>query len=384
MSIEQQQLELKAQGNQALSNGKVDEALELFTRAIDLGGSDAAARAILYSNRAACQMKLGDFSQALADAETCIRLDSDYPKGWSRKASALFSLNRLKEAKACFEAAATKAKTESDANSYREWANKCEEKLPSNYARAYPTASTASSVAVLPVPVLLLRVGSLLASLYWMFTLETQAYQAAMYLILASVLVQVLQQCGRPKPSTAYLESLVRCDVKPSFYLVLTFASMAPSFPAVASVQLYDLMSFAKSMNVLMGRFPALALPLQTAVFDSPRLERVLGVDNWRALSTQDRFAKVDAKLDVLATRFQLSTLITLLFQLLTPSASPVSIILYVQVLKLRFLSHEQTKLQVGLADQYVGAFSQRHALLNRAYTTLRRGVVYVLKPREQ
>ncbi|KAH9255772.1 hypothetical protein BASA81_006166 [Batrachochytrium salamandrivorans] len=379
-SIEQQQLELKTLGNQALSNGKAAEALEFFTQAIDLGGSDAASRAILYSNRAACQMKLGDFSQALSDAETCIRLDSDFPKGWSRKASALFSLGQLKEAKACFEAAATKAKTDSDAKSYREWAAKCEERLPANYTRAYPSTS---SVSMLPMPVLLLRLFSLLASFYWMFTQDTQAYQVSMYLLLASVVAQVFQQCGRPKLSTAYLETIVRCEVKPSFYLVLTFASMAANLPAVASVQLYDLMSFAKSLNVIMARFPP-ASRLQTMVFDSPQLERVLGVDNWRALSTQDRFAKVDDKLNVIATRFQLSVLLTLVFQLLTPAASPVSLILYVQVLKLRFLSHEQTKLQVSWADQYVGAFSQRHPLLNKVYTTIRRGVVYVLKPREQ
>ena len=51
-----------------------------------------------YSNRAACQLKLGDHESALSDAEACVELDAVHVKGLFRKGMALHALKRYREA----------------------------------------------------------------------------------------------------------------------------------------------------------------------------------------------------------------------------------------------------------------------------------------------
>ena len=51
-----------------------------------------------YSNRAACQLKLGDHESALADAEACVALDGSHVKGLFRQGMALHAMGRSREA----------------------------------------------------------------------------------------------------------------------------------------------------------------------------------------------------------------------------------------------------------------------------------------------
>ena len=68
--------ELKKKGNEALKKGDVDEAIKLYTEAIQLDPSNH----VLYSNRCAAYMKQEKFSQALEDAEATIKVKPDWAK----------------------------------------------------------------------------------------------------------------------------------------------------------------------------------------------------------------------------------------------------------------------------------------------------------------
>jgi hypothetical protein len=50
------------------------------------------ANATLYSNRSFCHQKIGGARDALVDANACISLQPDWPKGYYRKGAALMSL----------------------------------------------------------------------------------------------------------------------------------------------------------------------------------------------------------------------------------------------------------------------------------------------------
>ena len=68
--------ELKNSGNEALKNGRIDEAVNLYTQAIELDKENH----VLYSNRSAAYCKGGQFEKALNDAETTIDLKPDWAK----------------------------------------------------------------------------------------------------------------------------------------------------------------------------------------------------------------------------------------------------------------------------------------------------------------
>ncbi|CDJ49419.1 Hsc70/Hsp90-organizing protein, putative [Eimeria brunetti] len=97
-SAEQAQEE-KAKGNAAFQKGDFDSAVKHFTKAIELSPSDH----VLYSNRSGAYASLKDYEKALKDAETCVKLKPDWPKGYSRKGLAEFNLGRLREAAASYE-----------------------------------------------------------------------------------------------------------------------------------------------------------------------------------------------------------------------------------------------------------------------------------------
>ena len=91
--------EFKALGNAALQAGKLTEAIENYTKAIDADGTNH----VYYSNRSAAFLKKGDANNALEDANSTIAINPDFSKGYSRKGAALHSLKRYNDAIAAFD-----------------------------------------------------------------------------------------------------------------------------------------------------------------------------------------------------------------------------------------------------------------------------------------
>ena len=77
----------KEKGNKACKHKKYQEAVELYTKALDLYES-----AIYYTNRSFAKLKLGNPQDALNDANRAIKLDKDYTKSYNRRADAYFAL----------------------------------------------------------------------------------------------------------------------------------------------------------------------------------------------------------------------------------------------------------------------------------------------------
>ncbi|KAK9770499.1 putative STI1 domain-containing protein [Seiridium cardinale] len=77
--------ELKALGNKAIAEKKFDEAIDAFSKAIEIDGSNH----VLYSNRSAAYASKKDWTNALKDAEKTTEVKPDWPRGWGRKGAAL-------------------------------------------------------------------------------------------------------------------------------------------------------------------------------------------------------------------------------------------------------------------------------------------------------
>ena len=86
------------QGNARFKEANYQQAAVLYTEAISLDDSQHA----LYSNRAACFLKLSRYAQAREDAEACVRLAPEFAKGHFRLALALQAEDKFPEACAAF------------------------------------------------------------------------------------------------------------------------------------------------------------------------------------------------------------------------------------------------------------------------------------------
>ena len=86
----------RTQGNEAFKLGDFQQAAVFYTEALVLDDKDPA----LFSNRAACFLKLGQAYRALSDAERCVALDPAAVKGHFRRGVALMALDRPEEAAA--------------------------------------------------------------------------------------------------------------------------------------------------------------------------------------------------------------------------------------------------------------------------------------------
>lgn len=85
---------MKNEGNLALKNGNFEEAIKLYTSAINKDEKNP----VLYSNRSAAYSNIGNYAQALADSEKVIILNPTWFKGYLRKAEVLRLSERFDEA----------------------------------------------------------------------------------------------------------------------------------------------------------------------------------------------------------------------------------------------------------------------------------------------
>ncbi|EGR31769.1 stress-induced protein sti1 family protein, putative, partial [Ichthyophthirius multifiliis] len=93
MSLDQA-TEYKNQGNKAFQENRFEEAVDLFTKAIQINPNDH----VYYSNRSGAYASKGDLEKALEDANKCIQLKPDWAKGYQRKGHAEYELGKLEDA----------------------------------------------------------------------------------------------------------------------------------------------------------------------------------------------------------------------------------------------------------------------------------------------
>ena len=81
---------LKTQGNDLLKAKKYNEALDLYSQAVETVSKGPNSH-IYYSNRAAAYTYLKNYDSAISDCKKAIKLDPTYVKAYSRAGSAYFT-----------------------------------------------------------------------------------------------------------------------------------------------------------------------------------------------------------------------------------------------------------------------------------------------------
>lgn len=120
---------LKNEGNDFMKSERHREALDKYTRAIELDPSNP----VYFCNRAAAHFKLGEHEAAVADCTAALGLQPDYGKAHSRLGLALTALERHREARAAYARA---AQLEPENESYRQNLLLADEQLAQRGERA--------------------------------------------------------------------------------------------------------------------------------------------------------------------------------------------------------------------------------------------------------
>lgn len=97
-SPENLSLKLKEQGNKELGDGHFENAVRLYSEGLE----HTPTNAILLSNRAFAYIKLESYGLAIQDATDSIKADPNYVKGYYRRGTAQFALNKVKAARKDF------------------------------------------------------------------------------------------------------------------------------------------------------------------------------------------------------------------------------------------------------------------------------------------
>ncbi|KAK6455868.1 Ppt1 serine/threonine phosphatase [Scheffersomyces xylosifermentans] len=98
-SNKEEAIKLKDQGNAFLKDHKFDEAVEAYTKAIELDGTNA----VFYSNRAQVHIKMENYGLAIIDCDKALEVDPNMVKAYYRKGVSQMAILKHKEAQANFK-----------------------------------------------------------------------------------------------------------------------------------------------------------------------------------------------------------------------------------------------------------------------------------------
>ncbi|CAB3385293.1 Hypothetical predicted protein [Cloeon dipterum] len=96
--------QLKDEGNQLYNSGKLVEAAEKYTSALEVDALNCVTNSKLFCNRAAVSAKLNQFQEVIDDCNRALKLDPQYQKALLRRAIAYSELKNYEEAVKDYEA----------------------------------------------------------------------------------------------------------------------------------------------------------------------------------------------------------------------------------------------------------------------------------------
>eukprot|EP00252_Welwitschia_mirabilis_P010559 TRINITY_DN23868_c0_g1_i1.p1 TRINITY_DN23868_c0_g1~~TRINITY_DN23868_c0_g1_i1.p1 ORF type:complete len:487 (+),score=106.41 TRINITY_DN23868_c0_g1_i1:377-1837(+) len=93
-SVTEEAEQIKAEANSAFQAHKYFQAIDLYSRAIELNSQNA----VYWANRAFAHTRLEEYGSAIYDASRAIEIDPSYTKGYYRRGAAYLAMGKFKEA----------------------------------------------------------------------------------------------------------------------------------------------------------------------------------------------------------------------------------------------------------------------------------------------
>lgn len=343
----------KSRGNRAFAAGLFSDAVACFSEALAVAPSDSNAH-VFYSNRSAAQLKLNKANEALNDADQCIALQPTWTKGYSRRGAALYALGRYTDAYRAYKDGLSQ---DASNTGLLEGLRAVEAKLVT------PGATTSSSSTSTPHATTTLTTflfGSkhnmfqlyqfLLRSLlllcfgnFWVPTLlsSSVAYANFFKLSLVNHASFLAFTHGIPKWSASYAQRLLLDPAAQLFFFCLVFWVSEPHGLAMMPVFLLEIVHYFAYLNSLMqvlGLSDSSVVKIVTSKALVPLTALVISDPSFPALSTRAKWAKLYTRVPQIAANIDVAIGFALLFEMLTPSRNFLLLVLYWQVLRVRYM----------------------------------------------
>ncbi|KAK9076316.1 hypothetical protein SSX86_004650 [Deinandra increscens subsp. villosa] len=132
--------EIKRQANEAFKANKFSQAIDLYTKAIELNGENA----VYWANRAFSHAKLEEYGSAIQDASKAVEIDPKYSKGYYRRGAAYLAMGKFKEALKDFQQVKRLCPNDPDASKKLKECEKAVMKLKFEEAISVPTSEQRS------------------------------------------------------------------------------------------------------------------------------------------------------------------------------------------------------------------------------------------------
>jgi hypothetical protein len=362
----------KDRGNRAFAAGLYADAVACFSEALAVAPSASNAH-VFYSNRSAAQLKLNKAQEALKDADQCIALKPSWPKGYSRRGSALYALGRYADA---YRAYKDGLSHEASNAGLLEGLRAVEAKLSTQRAGtsygASPTASTPPPAANLRSFLLgnkrsmfqlfqfVLRSLMLLCFLnFWlpMILSNYAAYANFFKLALVNHASYLAFTHGVPKWNAAYAQRLLLDPATQAFFFCLVFWVSAPHGMAMMPIFLLEMVHFftyLQSLLQVLGLADSAPVTLVTSKALVPLTALIISDPGFAALPTRAKWAKLYTRMPQVAANIDVAIGVALILELLTPARNFLLLVLYWQVLRVRYM----------ISPQLQEAFRSLHATI--------------------
>ena len=355
--------EAKRLGDEAFKAKDFAQAVEQYTEAIKQNPVNGTqAKHVLLSNRSGAHAALKNWDDALKDALSCIQAQSDFPKAWSRKGAALVGKGdtegALRAYKRCLEldAANVAAKQEIARLEWEISHRSAAFSSAGAQATAQATAAGNKAPKALQALLLLLQLGAMVSAVQFLASTDPaqgrHAFGRVAMATMCSFIIEALVRHGLPGVGTvrniykAVRGQATQQDVQGIFnfamdgnthmvfYCSLLFSSM-PALILLFPVLPIVLVSLARRVKLLLSSLPALFGPL--------------GAQCDRIISTEPTLQRTSANSEVVI-------LIILIFELFTPRRNLMLLILFSQMMRVRFLVNANSRAAWKTLEGYMDA----------------------------
>lgn len=358
--------EQKKAGDDAWGKGNFQEAIDHYGKAINVetgSSNDKNVLKVLYSNRSAAYLKVNKSSAALLDADKCVELDSQWPKGLVRKGDALYAMSRYVEAYNCYNAASrvapndqsisekrTKAEnaisaSSSSTSSSSGWSSSTSTSGASSSRSS--NSSSSSRPSRLSTFQHYCRVVVVLGCLLYLLPLPLPISSGGRYKMaaaagLCSYLIALYVAHGMPQFSSDYAQKVVPDPSTMYAILCVLVLGSRPYITAIAPVFITEFTHLVHHVvKVAETKYPELLASARTRA--EPYLAQAFGgpglsADDWRRLSPASKWSQFNSRMSSSAVQFEVMHGLCLLVELLMPSRNVLLTVMWWQFLQMRYM----------------------------------------------